>query len=170
MISRGHFWKMFALTLFPLSTHQQKARLKCAPVCRQMSTTLNCALWFTFFIFPHFSQGSCIIAVFSCGFCPIPVFQSDNMFHLFRHQLRKLSERESCVSQSVGPAADNALADVALSQWFKFWTFFLCKAISHCLVNMKILLRFKKCWQRRRIYFCSTGILACVSCEYKSVF
>ena len=65
------------------------------------------------------------------------------MFHLFQQQLRKLSERESCVSQSVGPAADNALADVALSQWFKFWTFFLCKAISHCLVNMKILLRFK---------------------------
>ena len=100
MISRGQFWKMFALTLFSLSTHQQKARLKCAPVCRQMSTTLNCALWFTFFIFPHFSQGSCIIAVFSCGFCPIPVSQSDNMFHLFRRQLRKLSERESCVSVS----------------------------------------------------------------------
>ena len=52
---------------------------------------------------------------FHVVFCPIPVSQSDNMFHLFRRQLRKLSERESCVSQSVGPAADNALADVALS-------------------------------------------------------
>ena len=61
---------------------------------------------------------------FSFGFCPIPVFQSDNMFHLFRRQLRKLSERESCVSQSVGPAADNALADVALSLFQTFTSLF----------------------------------------------